>query len=92
MTLDVSIEIVRLVDSENKIEGILTMENMVFSEESKQVVAEMKHKGIQGTASTVERANIGQRITGPRETYKVASCHWEMNKRACQLKVLQQTI
>jgi hypothetical protein len=40
----------------------------------------------------VERANIGQRITGPRETYKVASWNWEMNKRGCQLKVLQQTI
>ena len=46
MTLDVSIEIVRLVDSEDKIEGILIMENMVFSEESKQVVAAMKHKDI----------------------------------------------
>ena len=46
VNLGISIEIVRLVDSEDKIEGILIMENMVFPEESKQVVAAMKHKDI----------------------------------------------
>ena len=46
VNLVISIDIIWLVDSEDKIEGILIMENMVFSEESKQVVAAMKHKDI----------------------------------------------
>jgi hypothetical protein len=41
------------------------------------------HKGFQGF---VERANLGLRIAGPRETYEVSSCYWEMNQGACQLK------
>ena len=47
-------------------------------DESKQVLAALKHKDVQGIiASAVERTNIGLRIVGLREIYKVTSCHQE---------------
>ena len=42
---------IRLEDSELKIAGTLTLENMVFIEENKQVWATVKHNGIVGYCS-----------------------------------------
>jgi hypothetical protein len=43
--LTISKEIVRLEDSELKIAGTLTQENMAFVKENKQALATMKHNG-----------------------------------------------
>lgn len=72
---------VSLEVSELKIAGTLTLENMMFIEENKQVLAVMNHKGFQGIVATEEKANIGQRIPGPKGAYKVTSCPQEMNRR-----------
>jgi hypothetical protein len=43
---------------------------MVVVEESKLVLVAVSHKGFQNIVATIERANIDQRIAGPRETYE----------------------
>lgn len=58
---------IRLNDSKFKIENILTLENMVFVEENKQVLAAMNHKGFKGIATAMERANTGAQIKSPKE-------------------------
>ena len=45
VNLAISKEIVRLEDSELKIAGTLTQENMAFVKENKQALATMKHNG-----------------------------------------------
>ena len=39
---------------------------MAFIDKNKEVLAAMKHKGFQGIVATVERANTGLKIVGPR--------------------------
>ena len=51
VNLDIAKEIVRLKYLGFKIEGTLTIDNMVFIEENKQVWATIKHKGIVGYCS-----------------------------------------
>lgn len=65
---------------------------MVFIEENKQALADMIHKGFQGIVAALERTNVGQKMTSPKETYKVTSCHQETNRGACQLKAPQETM
>lgn len=65
---------------------------MVFVEGNKWVLDAMKDKGFHGITATVERANIGLRIVGPRETYEETSCHWEGNLGASCHEAPQQTI
>ena len=46
----------------------LTLENMVFIEESKLVQIAMSHKGFQGIVASFEKASIGLRIVSPKVT------------------------
>lgn len=54
VNLDISKEIVRLKDLGFKIEGTITIENMVFTEACQQILAAMKHKVFQGIGAAVE--------------------------------------
>lgn len=67
VNLTISKETVRLKYSELKVAGALTLENMLFIEEDKQVLAAIKHTGIQGIVAGMKGANIGLRIVHPRD-------------------------
>lgn len=61
VNLPISKETLWLEDSELKVAGAMTLENMVFIEENKQVLVIMNHKDFQGIVAAGEEANTGQR-------------------------------
>lgn len=61
VNLDIAKEIVRLKYLGFKIEGTLTIDNMVFIEENQHILAAMKHKVFQGIEVAVERAKVSLR-------------------------------
>lgn len=68
MNYAISKEIVWLEYSELKVVGTLTLENILFIEENKQVLLAMNLKVFQDVAATVEMANICQSTADLRET------------------------
>lgn len=85
MNLAISKEIIRLEDSATT----LTLERKVFIENNKQVLTAMTYYDFQGIVATMEKVNLGQRSLVQERYNKVNSCHWEMNRESCHLKVLK---
>ena len=61
--------------------GTFDLENMVFIEEKMQVLAMMDHKLSERIVASLERSNIGQKISSPKETYEVICCISETTEK-----------
>lgn len=67
VNLFISKEMIRLEDSDLKVAGTLTLENMVFIDRNKQVLFTLSHESFQSIVAAMERVNIGLRIVSLRE-------------------------